>query len=175
MNREEKAQEVGELSGKFAKATSAIVTDYRSLTVPVFQELRQNLRKNQAELRVAKNSLLSRAVTGTGFEALKGSFTGTTAVAFTYGDPVAAAKTVIEFSKDHPAFTIRGGALGGKLVNSEGITALSKLPGREVLLGQMLSVLNAVPTGLVRVLSGVPRKLLYALQAIHDQKQQAVQ
>lgn len=172
MNREEKAQVVEELSGKFGKATMAVVADYRSLTVPVLQELRHNLRRSDAELRVAKNSLFNRAVHGTGFEGLQESFVGTSAVAFSYGDPVGPAKIMINFSKDHPGLMIRTGVLEGKVLNQDGIIALSKLPSREVLLGQMLSVMNAVPTGLVRVLSGVPRKLLYALQAIRDQKEQ---
>lgn len=173
MNREEKAKVVEELSAKFGQASIAIVTDYKGLTVPAFQELRHNLRRSDAEMRVAKNSLLSRAVEGTDFEGLREGFTGTTAVAFSYGDPVAPAKILTDFGKTHPEMTIRSGMLGGKFLNQDAITALSKLPGKEVLLGQLLSVMNAVPTGLVRVLSGVPRTFLYALQAIKEQKEQA--
>jgi len=171
LNREEKAQVVEELSGKFEKASIAIVADYRGLTVPVIQELRHNLRRNDSEIRVAKNSLLSRAVEGTDFAPLQESFTGTTAVAFSYGDPVSPAKIIMEFGKDNPALTVRSAVLDGKLLNQEELTALSKLPSKEILLGQMLSVMNAVPTGLVRVLSGVPRTFLYALQAIKEQKE----
>ncbi len=171
MNREEKAQVVEELSGKFEKASIAIVTDYRGLTVSVIQELRHNLRRNDAEIRVAKNSLLSRAVEGTDFAPLQESFTGTTAVAFSYGDPVTPAKIIMEFGKDNPALTVRSAVLDGKVLNHDELTALSKLPTKEILLGQMLSVMNAVPTGLVQVLSGVPRTFLYALQAIKEQKE----
>lgn len=174
MNREEKAKVVEELSGKFGQASIAIVTDYRGLTVPALQELRHDLRRNDSEIRVAKNSLLSRAVAGTDFEGLQESFTGTTAVAFSYGDPVSPAKILTDFGKSHPELTIRSAVLGGKFLNQDAVMALSKLPSKDVLLGQMLSVLNAVPTGLVRVLSGVPRTFLYALQAIKDQKEQAV-
>ena len=170
LNREEKAKIVEELSGKFDRASIAISTDYRGLTVPVIQELRHDLRRNDAEIRVAKNSLLSRAVEGTNYEGLKESFTGTTAVAFSYGDPVSPTKILINFCKDHPELKLRSGVLDGKLLNESELTALSKLPSREVLLGQMLSVMNAVPTGLVRVLSGVPRAFLTVLQAIGDKK-----
>jgi len=170
LNREEKAKIVDELSGKFDRASIAIATDYRGLTVPVIQELRHDLRRNDAEIRVAKNSLLSRAVEGTNYENLQGSFTGTTAVAFSYGDPVSPTKILINFCKDHPELKLRAAVLDGKLLNENDLTALSKLPSREVLLGQMLSVMNAVPTGLVRVLSGVPRAFLTVLQAIGEKK-----
>ncbi|MGW8287968.1 MAG: 50S ribosomal protein L10 [Desulfobulbales bacterium] len=173
MNREEKVAEVAELSDKFAKAKIAIVADYRGLTVPVLQELRHNLRRNDAEFRVAKNTLLIRAVEETGFKGLQEHFVGTTAVAVSYGDPVTPAKIISDFCKDHPELKIRTGLLDGKLLSTEDIIALSKLPSKEVLLSQMLSVMNAVPTGLVQVLSGVPRTFLYALQAIKEQKEQA--
>lgn len=173
MNREEKVAEVAELSGKFAKAKIAIVADYQGLTVPVLQELRHNLRRNDAEFRVAKNTLLIRAVEDTGFKGLQEHFVGTTAVTVSYGDPVSPAKILSDFSKDHPELKIRSALLDGRILTADDVTALSKLPGKEVLLGQMLSVMNAVPTGLVQVLSGVPRTFLYALQAIKEQKEQA--
>lgn len=173
MNREEKVAEVAELSDKFAKAKIAIVADYKGLTVPVLQELRHNLRRNDAEFRVAKNTLLIRAVEETDFKGLQEHFVGTTAVAVSYGDPVTPAKVISDFCKDHPELKIRTGLLDGKLLSTDDITALSKLPSKEVLLSQMLSVMNAVPTGLVQVLSGVPRTFLYALQAIKEQKEQA--
>jgi large subunit ribosomal protein L10 len=173
VNREEKVAEVAELSDKFAKAKIAIVADYKGLTVPVLQELRHNLRRNDAEFRVAKNTLLIRAVEETDFKGLQEHFVGTTAVAVSYGDPVTPAKVISDFCKDHPELKIRTGLLDGKLLSTDDITALSKLPSKEVLLSQMLSVMNAVPTGLVQVLSGVPRTFLYALQAIKEQKEQA--
>lgn len=173
MNREEKVAEVEELSGKFASAKIAIVADYKGLTVPVLQELRHNLRRNDAEFRVAKNTLLIRAVEETGYKDLQEHFVGTTALTVSYGDPVTPAKILIDFAKDHPELKIRSASLDGKLLSTQDIVALAKLPSKEVLLGQMLSVMNAVPTGLVRVLSGVPRTFLYALQAIKEQKEQA--
>ena len=173
MNREEKVAEVAELSGKFAKAKIAIVADYKGLTVPVLQELRHNLRRNDAEFRVAKNTLLVRAVEDTSFKGLQEHFVGTTAITVSYGDPVSPAKILTEFCKDHPELTIRSASLDGKVLSADDIMALSKLPSKEVLLAQMLSVMNAVPTGLVQVLSAVPRTFLYALQAIKEQKEQA--
>ena len=173
MNREEKVTEVEELSGKFKKATIAIIADYKGLTVPVLQELRHDLRRNDAEFRVAKNTLLIRAVEDTEYKELQEHFVGTTAITVSYGDPVTPAKILADFCKDHPELKIRSASLDGKLLSAEDIISLSRLPSKEVMLGQMLSVMNAVPTGLVRVLSGVPRTFLYALQAIKEQKEQA--
>ena len=170
MNREEKAAVVEDLHSRFSKAKIAIVADYRGLTVPVLQELRHELRRNDSEFRVAKNNLLHRAVEGTDFEDLREHFKGTTAITVSYGDPVLPAKILTEFGKKNPGLTIRSAALGGKILTQDEVPALSKLPSKEVMLGQLLSVMNAVPTGLVQVLSGVPRTFLYALRAIGEQK-----
>ena len=172
MNREQKVSAVEELNSKFASAKIAIVSDYRGLTVPVFQELRQNLRKNNAEIRVAKNTLLRLAVQGTAYEGMTEYFKGTTAITVSNDDPVAPAKILDEFAKGHPEFSIRTAILDGKMLSSADLTALSKLPSKEVLLATLLSVMQAVPTSFVRVLSGVPLKMVYLLQAVKDQKEQ---
>ena len=172
MNREEKVAIVKELNGKFAEAKVAIVADYRGLTVPDLLELRRNLKKGDAEFRVAKNTLLRRAVEGTGFEGLQDHFTGTSAIAVSNDDPVSPAKVLYEFCKTHPALEIRTALLDGKILSHDEIEALSKLPDRDTLLAKLLSVMNGVPTSFVQVLSGVPRTFLYTLQAIKDQKEQ---
>jgi len=172
LKREDKASVVQELSDKFAKAKIAIVTDYRGLTVSEFEELRTTLRKCDSEVRVAKNTLLRRAAEGTAFEPMSGDFKGTSALTVSYDDPVAPAKALVDFAKDHQALAIRSAVLDGKLLNIDDLVALSKLPSKDVLLGQLLSVMQAVPTSLVRVLNAVPQKLVYGLQAICDQKEQ---
>jgi large subunit ribosomal protein L10 len=173
LNRDEKATVVDELNSKFSEATLAIVTDYQGMTVAVLEGLRRELKKNNAEIRVAKNTLLRRAVAGTAFESIADSCKGTTAVTMSYKDPVTPAKVIVDFAKDNPKLAIRAACMDGTLLSSADIVALSKLPSREVLLGQFLSVLNGVPTGFVRVLNGVPSKLVYALNAIGEQKSQA--
>ena len=173
MNRDEKVSIVEDLNSKFAKAKVAIVTDYRGLSVPELEELRCELKKNDAEIRVAKNTLLRRAVEGTLFEGIGEFCKGTTAVTVSYDDPVGPAKVVTGFAKAHPQLEIRSACLEGKTLTVADLIALSQLPSKEALLGQLLSVMNAVPTGFVRVLNGVPTKLLYALKAIGDQKEQA--
>ncbi|MDR3630517.1 MAG: 50S ribosomal protein L10 [Desulfocapsaceae bacterium] len=173
MNRDDKSAIVAELHESFNRAKLAVVTDYCGLTVSEIQQIRVELRKCNSEIRVAKNTLLKRAVTETDNAALSDDFTGTTAVIVAYGDPVAPAKALAKFAEDFKNFQIRSAALEGERLNTDQFIALSKLPSREILLGQMLSVLNNVPTGLVRVLSGVPRAFLYGLQALKDKKDKA--
>jgi large subunit ribosomal protein L10 len=173
LNREEKAAIVEELIGKLADAKIAIVTDYRGLTVPEFQELRRELRKNDAEIRVAKNTLLRRAVKGTSFEPMEEFFKGTTAITVSNTEPVAPAKILTEFAKDHPMVELRAAVMGEKTLTPADLAVLAKLASREVLLARLLSVMQAVPTNFVQVLNGVPRKLVYMLQAVKEQKEQA--
>lgn len=173
MNREEKASVVQELSDRIAKAKIAIVTDYRGLTVNKMQDLRRQLKQSHAEIKVAKNTLLRRAVEGTPFELIQEHLQGTTALTVSYDDPVASAKIVIDFAKDNPELAVKTAALDGQPLTAADLVALSKLPSREVLLGQLLSVMLAVPTGFVRALNGVPQKMVYLLQALQEQKGQA--
>jgi large subunit ribosomal protein L10 len=172
LNREEKAAIISELNESFNRSKFSVVADYRGLTVAQMQKIRIELRNFNSELRVAKNTLLKRAVAETDSDVLSDDFTGTTAVVMAYDDPVGPAKALAEFAKDHGKFVLRSAVLEGEKIGPEEITALSKLPSKEVMLGQLLSVLNGVPTGLVSVLAGVPRTFVYALQAVKEQKEQ---
>lgn len=172
MNRDEKASIVQDLSEKFAKAKIAIASDYKGLTVTEFEELRVALKKCDSEVKVAKNTLLRRASEGTDFASMSDQFTGTTALTLSYNDPVSPAKVLVDFAKAHAKLIIKSAILEGKALSTDDLTALSKLPSKEVMLAQLLSTMNAVPTGLVRVLNAIPQKLVYALQAIKDQKEQ---
>lgn len=152
------------------KAQFAVVADYRGLKVSQLEKLRREMRQNNAQIQIAKNTLLRLAVQGTAFEGLADKFTGTTAVAFSFDEPVGSAKALSEFAKENEALNIRCGVLDGTLVSAEEIAALAKLPGKDQLRAQLLGLLNAVPTSFVRVLNAVPGKFVYALQAIKDQK-----
>jgi large subunit ribosomal protein L10 len=173
LNRDEKATIVSELNDSFNRAKFAVVADYCGLKVSELQAIRKELRDCDSEIRIAKNTLLRRAVADTDNASLVEDFTGTTAVVLSYADPVAPAKVVAKFAEDKDKFTIRSAALEGEKLDVDGVVALSKLPSKEALLGQLLSVMNSIPTGLVQVLSGVPRTFAYALQAVKDQKEQA--
>jgi len=170
VRRTEKEATVAELREKFQGAQAAIVTEFRGITVAKVNELRRALEKEGAVYRVVKNTLARRAVEGTEYEVLSDQFTGPVAVTWAYQDAVATAKVLAQFTKDSQVLTIRGGALGGKLLEPAQVEALSKLPSREQLLGQLLSVLVGPMRNLVGVLSGVPRSFVQVLHAIEEKK-----
>lgn len=169
--REEKEKIVSELSEKFKKAKAAFVADYRGLKVEQITALRKSLRNASVDFKVTKNTFARIAIKGSGMESLDEYFEGTTAVALSYSDPVAAAKTLTQFAKDEPNLKLKIGVLGGKLIDLNGIKALSELPSKEVLLGKFMGMLKAAPAGMVGVLSGIPRKFVYVLSAIQAKKQ----
>jgi large subunit ribosomal protein L10 len=171
LNRDEKVTIVSELNESFNRAKFAVVADYCGLKVSEFRKIRVELRNCNSELRVAKNTLLKKAVMDTGNAALSDDFSGTTAVVMAYADPVEPAKVLTKFATDNDKFKIRCAALDGERISVEKIEALSKLPSKDVLLGQLLSTWKNVPTGLVQVLSGVPRTFVYALQALKEKKE----
>ncbi len=171
MNRETKASKVEELNETFSKAKFAVVADYRGLKVTELEKLRAGLREQNAQIRIAKNTLLRIAVKGTDYEGLTDDFVGTTAIAFSFEEPVGPAKALAEFGKEFEALQIRSAGLDGKVLSADDVKALSKLPSKDQLLGQLCGVLAALPTKLVRTLNAAPSNLVYALQAIKDQKE----
>lgn len=173
MNLEEKKRIAQDLNERFSKAAVVIVTEYKGLDVETINDLRRRLRKAEVEYKVVKNSLLVRASQDTDVARIQETFKGPSAVALGYSDPIAAAKILTDFAKDHEVFKIKIGIADGRILELKQIAALAALPSREVLLGQFVFVLNNVPTGFVRTLAEIPRRLLNALQAIQDQKQAA--
>ena len=173
MNRDQKSAIVAELNEMFNRAKFSVVADYCGLKVSELEKVRKELRGFDTEIRIAKNTLLKRAVADTACESLAEDFSGTTAIVVAYDDPVSPARVLAKFAEDHKKFELRSAVLEGEKITIDKIIALSKLPTKEVLLGQLLSVMNGVPTALVRVLSGVPRTFLYGLQAVKEQKEQA--
>ena len=171
LTRARKEELVKELNEKFSKAVLATLVEFPGLTVGQANELRAKLRDVNGEFKVAKNTLMTLAIKGTDCEELKDMLTGPNAVVLAYEDPVAVAKVLVEFAKENEVLKLKSGVLNGKVMDAPGLEALSKLPSREVLLSQLLSVMVATPTGLVQALAGIPRKLLYALRAIEEQKQ----
>lgn len=173
MRLETKKEIAAELHAHFSKSAVVIVTDYKGLNVAAVTDLRRKLREADVQYKVVKNSLLARASEGTGAEAIKDYFKGPNAVAFSYTDPVAPAKVLCDFAKENEKLDIRIGVLNGKVLDPDAIEALAKLPSREQLLAQVLSVMNQVPTSLVTALSDVPRRMVNVLSAIKDQKEAA--
>jgi len=146
---------------KFESAASVVIVDYRGLTVEEVTNLRKQLRDAGVEMKVIKNSILSRAAKKVGLDGLDEVFTGPTAVAFSNDDVVAPAKIIDEFAKDAKALEIKGGIIEGKVSSLEEITALAKLPNREGLLSMLLSVLQA-PV----------RNVAYAVKAVAEKNEE---
>ncbi|WP_265458215.1 50S ribosomal protein L10 [Enterococcus sp. HY326] len=157
-----KAQEVEEVTAKFEAAASVVFVDYRGLTVEEVTNLRKQLRDNNVEMKVIKNSILSRAAEKAGLDGLGDVFTGPTAVAFSNEDVVAPAKIMVDFAKDAKALEVKGGVVEGKVSSVEEITALAALPNREGLLSMLLSVLQA-PV----------RNVAYAVKAVAEKEDDA--
>ena len=171
MRKLEKAEVVQAIQAKVAKSQIGILTDFKGLKVADMTRLRRQLQEADAELTVVKNTLLRRAgADDSPLAPLLSHATGPNALTLGYADPVAVTKVLIKFAQEKPQLVIKGGALGGQALSLKDLEALSKLPAREVLLGQLLGVLQGVPRGLVTVLAGVIRNLLNVLVALKDKK-----
>ena len=174
MKLEKKKQIVEDLAEKFARSKIVILTNFNGLDVATMSSLRRQLREAKVEYRVVKNSLLARASENNTVALIKDKLKEASAVAYSFDDPVAPAKVLSAFAKENEKFKIKAGVLQGKVLNADAILALSMLPSREALLGQLLSVMAGVPTAMVRALSNIPQKFLYVLTALKDQKEQAI-
>jgi len=170
---EKKKEIVEDLRQRFSKSKIVIVTDYKGLDVSAMNNLRKKLKEIDVEYKVVKNSLLARASEETDVAVIKDVFKGPNAVAFSYDDPVAPAKVLTEFAREHKALEVKMGVLSGKALDESAIKALSNLPSREVLLSQLLSVASGVPASFVRTLSAIPARFLNVLVAVKDQKEAA--
>ena len=140
MSLEQKQTVVSEITAKLGTAQAVIVAEYRGLDVGRITDLRAKARSSGVYLRVLKNTLARRAVTGTPFEKLADQMVGP----LIYGisdDPVAAAKVISDFAKTNDKLVIRAGAYGGKALDLNGVKQLASIPSREVLLAQICGLL----------------------------------
>jgi large subunit ribosomal protein L10 len=172
VNRTQKGEVIKKLHGKAAEASIAIVTDFKGLKVEEITPLRVKLREAGVDFHVVKNTLARIALDDTKHTVLRDSFKDCCAIAFSSGDPVAAAKVLVEFEKGVKNFSMRYASLDGQFLTNEQVAELARLPGREVLLAKALATMNAVPTNFVCLFANVLRQFLYALNAIKDQKEQ---
>jgi len=161
---------VSGLQEKLKQANLGVLTSFNAMKVEKMEALRNALRKNDAELKVVKNTLLNIAAKETDFQILAEHFKWPVAVVLSYKDPVAPTKALIDFARKNPELEIKVGIIDGKMLSRADIEALAELPGREVLLGKLVSVMAAVPTSFVSVLSGVQRSFVQVLGAYCDKK-----
>ncbi len=172
MNREEKAAETEALQASFRAAKAAVLTDFRGLSVAEMTDLRRHLRKVSVEYRVVKNTLAVRALGAGGMEALASYFAGPTGVAISRTDPLAPARALAAWGKSRPTFRVKAGMVEGVVMGPADVAAVAALPGREVLLGRMLSVLQAPVRNLASVLHGQVRALAAVLDQVRAQREQ---
>ncbi|OGC33395.1 50S ribosomal protein L10, partial [candidate division WOR-1 bacterium RIFOXYB2_FULL_48_7] len=132
--------------------------------------LRKNLRAENAELKVIKNTLIERAVKETGLDGLADSLKGPTILLLGYKDAVTPLKVLVKFIKDNEKGEIRQGVVDKNLYGKSDLGAIAKLPSKDVLIGKAVGGLKSPLYGLVNVLHGPIRKVVYALNAIKDKK-----
>lgn len=170
---EDKQQIVAEVNEVASGALSAVVADYRGMTVDELTALRAKARETGVYLRVVRNTLAKRAVVGTEFECMDPALVGPSLFAFSLEDPGAAARLLKDAVKENDKLEVRGIALGGKLMDSGQLEAVAKLPTKDEAISMLMSVMNAPITKLAQTLDAVPTKLVRTVQAVKDQKEAA--
>jgi large subunit ribosomal protein L10 len=170
---DEKQAIVAEVNQAAGVALSAVVSDYRGLTVSQMTALRVKARESGVYLKVIRNTLARRAVAGTDYECLNESFIGPTMLAFSQEDPGAAARLLKDYAKDHEALKVRALSVGGVVYGAADIDRLATLPTRDEALSLLMAVMLAPITKLARTFNDVPGRVVRAVAAVRDQKQEA--
>ena len=170
LNLEQKQAVVSEVAARLGSAQAVIVAEYRGLDVGSVTDLRAKARKSGLYLRVLKNTLARRAVKGTPFEKLSEQMAGP----LMYGiaqDPVAGAKVLAAFAKDHEKFVIRGGAMPNVLMSVKDVKALAMLPSREELLAMLMGTMQAPVAKLARTMNEIPGRFVRTVAAVRDARE----
>ena len=170
LSRQKKEEVVGELIEKFKGQKVSIFSNFHGISVAKIQSLRRALKKDDAEYRVAKKTLIDRALAENGIPTGTKELEGEIGIAFGYSDEVLPARTLLKFSKENETFKIVGGILGGKIMGGKQMIALAKLPSREILLSQLVGVMAGPVRGLAVALQANIRGLALVLRKVIDQK-----
>jgi large subunit ribosomal protein L10 len=173
MNRDQKAAAIAEIADHIRESQAVFAVDYQGISVPQAAELRAKLRESDATFKVVKNSLTERAVDETEADALKALLRGPTALTFVRGDIATAAKALADYGRATQLLPFKGGLMEGSPLDSEQIRAISRLPSRDALYGQLVGVVAAPVSGLVRSLGALVGGLAVALGQVREQKEHA--
>jgi len=166
MRKDQKGTIVERLAENLGRASIALISEYKGMTAAQSDDMRRRLRAVRGEFRVAKNTLVRRAIKDTRYEALGEKLGGPVGLILSYADPVELAKTVTSMRELADKFKVRGGVLDGKALSAEEVQALAALPPREVIFAQLLGLLQAPATRLARLLNepgSAMARLLYAM------------
>lgn len=168
MNREEKSAAIQEIAAQIEASEAIFAVDYRGISVPQAAELRSKLREADASFRIVKNRLTKIAADQAGEERLAELLQGPTALTFVRGDTAQAAKAITTFNKEHEVLTYKGGFMDTTSLDEAAFKSIAKLPGREVLNGQLAGVVASPLTGLVRGLGSMIQGLALQLGQIAE-------
>jgi large subunit ribosomal protein L10 len=173
MSRIEKEKTVSELHDKFSQTKSLFLTDFRGLNVEEMSKLRRGLRESGAEYKITKNTLIRRAAEQSDLTGILDFLRGPTGLVFSYQDPLAPAKILQELFKKLEKPKVKVIWMEGRVLDQSHLKALATLPGKEILLAQLVSSLNAPLANLVGTLDAVLREFLSTIEAIRDEKSKA--
>jgi large subunit ribosomal protein L10 len=171
MNRDQKAAAIAEIAAHIDESQAVFAVDYKGISVPQAAELRAALRESDATFKVVKNSLTERAADQTGAATLKELLQGPTALTFVRGDIATAAKALADYGRATQLLPFKGGLMDGAALDPEQIRALSRLPSREALYGQLVGVVASPISGLVRTLGALVGGLAVALGQVQQKKE----
>lgn len=171
MNREQKGAVIAEIAADIESAQAIFAVDYRGISVPQAAELRAKLREADATFKVVKNSLTERAADEVGQPELKTLLIGPTALTFVRGDAAMAAKAIADYARATQLLPFKGGSMGEETLEAAQIVAISRLPSREVLYGQLVGVVASPVSGLVRTLAALVGGLAVALGQVREKKE----
>ncbi len=161
--RQEKKQEVEALHKVLEKMPNVFVTGFEKITVEEDFQLRKAVREAGGTYRVIKNRLAANAAKGTPVEQVLTGLVGMTSLAYTDKDPVALAKALKNYAKEHPTFTFKAGVVEGRVVDASEIEQLAEMPSRDEMFARLLFLIQAPATNLARAISGVGRNLAVVL------------
>ena len=168
--RQEKVEFVEGLRAELAEAKSLVLATHMGIDSNTVNELRANLRKENVQYRVVKNTLARLAIRGTDHEVISDMLAGPIALAYSTDDAISPAKVLKEFAKNHDKLVIHGGYLDGRILDLKGIEALAEMPTKEELLASLVGALEGVTRGFVVTLEAIPRQFVLTLQALHKQR-----
>jgi large subunit ribosomal protein L10 len=169
-SKDEKKKIVEELKEALADARNAYFFDYRGIQVGPVNQLRRKIEASESFYRVEKNTLIGHAVAGTEKEELGKDLEGMTAIAYSKEDPVALAKVLTEFAKEHPTFTFKTGMVQGRVITGDQLKEIASMPGREELLSKLVFLLQSPIRRLATALAGPSRNLATVLSQVAENK-----